>query len=107
MTSTTARLAVLAFFGTILALAGEAVVADSWQPSHSCYEPTKPTKPYSLDDEWEIDRYNSAIERYNYEVEDFRNCIQSFVDEQNEAIRQHRSAADDAVRAWNNFVNWN
>ena len=107
MIFTAVRLVTLACFATLLALAGDFVLADSWQPSHSCYEPTKPTKPFSLDDEWEIERYNRAIDQYNNEVEEFRDCIQSFVDEQNEAIRQHRSAADDAVSAWNNFVNWN
>ena len=101
------RLVTLACFAILLALAGDFVLADSWQPSHSCYEPTKPSRPYSLDDEWEIDRYNRAIDQYNYEVEEFRDCIQRFVDEQNGAVRRHSSAADDAIRAWNNFVNWN
>ena len=107
MISTAVRLARLACFATLLVLASEFVLADSWQPSHSCYEPTKPTKPFSLDNEWEIERYNRAIDQYNNEVEEFRDCIQSFVDEQNEAIRRHRSAADDAILDWNNFVNWN
>jgi hypothetical protein len=88
-------------------IVAEYVNADAWQPSHSCWEPTKPSKPYSLDDQWEIDRYNNAVDNYNYEVEDFRQCIQSFVDEQKSAIRNHRNAAEEALNAWNNFVNWN
>ena len=99
------RVALLALLGGLL-LAGYSV-ADSWQPSHSCYEPTKPRRPYSLENQWEVDRYNSAVRRYNNEVEEFRYCIESFVSEQETAIRNHRYAADAAINDWNNFISWN
>jgi len=99
------RTSFLALLGGML-IAGYSV-ADSWQPSHSCYEPTKPSRPYSLDNEWEINRYNSALRSYNYDVEEFRTCIENFVSEQESAIRNHKYAAESAINDWNNFVNWN
>ena len=57
--------------------------ADMFAPSHSCY---KPSKPYQFNSEWEVSSFKS-------EVESYRNCIQNFVEEQNDSIRNHRNAA--------------
>jgi hypothetical protein len=69
---------------------------DIFTPSHSC---SKPYKPYQFDDEWELQRFKD-------DVESFRSCIEEFVDEQNNAIRNHRNAADEAIDEWDNFVNY-
>ncbi|NCC19267.1 MAG: hypothetical protein EOM29_10050 [Bacteroidia bacterium] len=78
--------------------------ADMFQPSPSCYEPTKPFKPYSFNSQWEVDSYNNLIRMYRIEVDDFRNCIQNFINEQNMAIKKHADAIDEATNKWNNFV---
>jgi hypothetical protein len=39
-------------------------------------------------------------------VQRYKNCIQDFVDEQNQAIETHQQAADDAIDEWNRFVNY-
>jgi hypothetical protein len=70
--------------------------ADMFSPSHSCY---KPSKPYQFNSEWEVSNFKS-------EVENYRNCINDFVDEQNDAIRKHKNAAEDAIDDWNNFVSY-
>lgn len=70
--------------------------ADTFTPSHYC---SKPYKPYEFNSQWEIDNFLS-------EVEDYRNCIEEFVDEQQSAIRKHQQAADDAIDEWNSFVNY-
>lgn len=70
--------------------------ADWFQPSHSC---SKPYKPYQFSSEWE---YNNFVD----EVEDYRNCISDFVDEQNEAAAAHQAAAEEAIDEWNRFVNY-
>jgi len=82
---------------TTIALTPIVVNADAYTPSHYC---NKPNKPYEFTDQWQVDSYNSDVTRY-------KNCIESFVDEQNTATRNHASAADDAISDWNSFVRYN
>jgi hypothetical protein len=70
------------------------VKADIFAPSHSC---SKPYKPYRFDSRWELDNFNDDVRR-------FKSCIEEFVEEQEDAIRNHREAAKDAVEEWNTFV---
>ncbi|WP_227499664.1 hypothetical protein ABWH88_12955 [Marinobacter adhaerens] len=72
------------------------VLADMFAPSHSCYEPSK---PYEFTSQWEVDQFNS-------EVEDYRSCINRFVEEQQEAAAAHQQAAQDAIGDWNSFVQY-
>jgi hypothetical protein len=72
------------------------VLADMFAPSHSC---SKPYKPYQFNSQYEVDSFNNDVERY-------KNCIQNFIDEQNEAVLTHQRAADEALDAWNRFVNY-
>ncbi len=81
--------------------------ADVFQPSHSCYTPTKPFKPYSFNSQWEVDSYNSSIGRYNNEVEDYRTCINDFIDDQKQGISNHKNAAQNALDDWDLFVSYN
>lgn len=85
----------LAFLVQLVAISTTAA-ADSYSPSHSCYQPSK---PYEFNDQWEVDRFNN-------EVEEYRDCISDFVEEQNDAIRRHQTAAEEAIDDWNNFVRW-
>lgn len=77
-----------------------------FEPSPSCYEPVKPFKPYTFNSQWEVNSYNNAIDMYRIEVNNFRNCLQNFIDEQNEAIKKHLNAIDAATNKWNNFVTY-
>ncbi|MFC1720111.1 hypothetical protein ACFL00_03110 [Pseudomonadota bacterium] len=61
--------------------------ADMFTPSHSC---SKPYKPYEFEDE-------RAVDRFKDEVEDYQRCIDDFVEEQNDAIRKHQRAAQEAI----------
>jgi hypothetical protein len=70
--------------------------ADFFPPSHSCY---KPKKPYNFTSQWDVDRFYHDVERY-------KSCINEFVDAQNNAITNHREAANNAIDEWNNFVRW-
>jgi len=79
-----------------LALAPIKAPADDWQPDHDC---TKPYKPYTFTSQWEIENFRS-------EVEDYKNCIAEFVEEQQQAIRNHTQAEDDAIEEWNDFVRY-
>jgi len=65
-------------------------------PSHSC---SKPYKPYQFDSDWEVRRFRD-------EVDDYKRCIGEFVEEQEEAVRAHQDAAQEAIDEWNNFVNY-
>lgn len=70
--------------------------ADMFTPSHSC---SKPYKPYEFNNQYEVDNFMS-------EVEWFKKCIEDFVEEQNDATRNHQSAAEEAIDEWNNYVNY-
>ena len=63
--------------------------------SHSCSEPYK---PYQFNSQYQVDTYND-------EVEEFRTCIEDFIEEQNSAIRSHQRESEDAIDDWNNFAN--
>lgn len=70
--------------------------ADDYAPSHSC---SKPYKPYQFNSRWEVDNFYDDVERY-------KRCIQEFVDEQREAIENHRTAASDAIEEWNRYARY-
>ena len=60
--------------------------ADYFSPSHSCSEP------------WDkSDRYD---------VENFKECIEDFVDEMNDQASEHIEAANDAINDWNSFASY-
>ncbi|RUR34770.1 hypothetical protein ELY33_00895 [Vreelandella andesensis] len=68
----------------------------SWQASHSCF---KPVKPYEFQSQWEANMFNNEVDVY-------RNCIEQFVSEQENAIQTHSGALDEAIDEWNDFVNF-
>ena len=58
---------------------------------------SEPTKPYEFTSQWEVDSFKRDVETY-------KQCIEDFVDEQNDAVRRHRAAAGEAIDQWNRFV---
>ena len=70
---------------SILLLLNPSAQSDYFSPSHSCSEP------------W--DRNDQ------YEVENFKECIEDFVDEMQDQSSEHIEAANDAVSDWNSFAN--
>lgn len=72
------------------------VMADMFSPSHSC---SKPYKPYEFRDQYEIDNFMRQVEA-------FKQCINDFVEEMNDAARKHQEAAEEAIDEWNNYVNY-
>lgn len=81
---------------TVLILMANYAQADSYEPSTYC---SKPYKPYEFNSQWELDAFQS-------EVDEYRRCIEDFVDEQENAIRQHQYAIETAIDEWNSFVRW-
>lgn len=69
--------------------------ADMFAPRPYC---NAPIKPYTFNNQWEIDRFESDVERYKL-------CITDFVKKQQDAIDVHSKAAQDAIDQWNSFVN--
>ena len=49
-------------------------------PSHKCYKPIKPLKPYSFSDQFEVDSYNSKVASYNSELMSYLDCLQRYID---------------------------
>jgi len=71
--------------------------ADSPAPSHHCIKP----KAYAfMDDKKELDSYKTGVKKY-------KECIQAFIDEQNDAIHNHEKAANSAIEEWNHFTKYN
>lgn len=67
--------------------------ADMFTPSHSC---SKPFKPYSFSSEFERDRFIQ-------DVEDYRDCLNDFIEEQLEEAESHQEAAQDAADEWERY----
>ena len=80
----------------VLVFSANSALADSYTPSHYC---SKPYKPFEFTSQWEVDSFLSDVENY-------KSCIEDFVEEQQDAIRKHQSAADEAIDEWNSFVRW-
>ena len=70
--------------------------ADSWPPSPGCF---KPQKPYRIDTQWQLDQFQDEVKKY-------RRCIEDFIQEQDQAILNHRKATEEAIDEWNNFVRY-
>lgn len=70
--------------------------ADMFTPSHSC---SNPNKPYEFQSEWQLQSFMN-------EVENYKNCIIDFVEEQNQEAQNPQEAAEGAIQDWNNFVQW-
>ncbi|WP_251962267.1 hypothetical protein [Pseudomonas sp. Marseille-Q5299] len=76
------------------ALLAAPAFADILEPSHDC---TQPDIPYEFENSYERDQFLADAEEY-------KSCIADFVEEQEEAMRKHKSAADSAVEEWNSFA---
>lgn len=83
-------------FTLIFALASGSVYADNYSPSHPC---RKPIKPYRFTSNWEMEQFKNDVARY-------KQCISDFVDEQNEAVENHKRAAKNAIDEWNGYVRY-
>ena len=70
--------------------------ADMFEPNHSC---SKPYKPYKFNNQYEVDNFNDDVRRY-------KECINDFIEEQNDSIKNHSNAVDNAIDDWNRFVNF-
>ena len=86
----------LILISLLILICTSSVLADMFSPSHYC---SKPYKPYEFTEQWQVDSFNYDVERYS-------ECIQDFVEEQNDAVRKHQEAANDAIYEWNSFVNF-
>ena len=82
--------------GILLSVFSTTTFADMFQPSHSC---STPYKPYQFNNQYEVDSFNDDVSSY-------QQCINDFVEEQNDAVRNHAEAAEQAINDWNNFVNY-
>ena len=79
-----------------LALLNSPIAADMGSPSHSCIQP----KPY---DPIEI-RSKSDLEMYNESVNQYKRCIDEFVEDQEKAVNRHHETALKATEEYNSFV---
>lgn len=95
------RLIVLVLFSNVF------LFSDTFEPSHYCVEPSKPIKPYSFDSQWQLDSYNDEVRNFNYDVETYKSCIDSFISDQEDAIANHQRGIQSAINSWNNFINYN
>lgn len=73
----------------------QSALADMFHPSHSCREPYK---PFSFTSRFELDMYFDEVEQY-------KDCLVEFIDDQEESIKKHRLATEDAANDWNSFKN--
>ena len=84
--------------GIILAANSFASYADTFMFNQNSSCP-KPSKPFQIDSQWELDSWNNDVSNY-------QRCILDFVDDQNEQAANHQQAANNAMAEWNRFVNY-
>ncbi len=82
-------------FALAVALLFPAVVlAHSPQPTHACTQPVRPP------DKNDADVWNRFVDQ----VDAYRDCMSTFITQNNEAADRHRAAANSATEEWNAFV---
>lgn len=77
----------------VLTIASADLYGDSYGSSHSCYEPSK---PYDLSDSYALDSFLD-------DVQDYRDCIADYIEEQQDQAQYHLEAAEEAARDWEWF----
>ena len=71
-------------------------------PDHECTPPySKPYKPYSFSDQYQIDTYNAEVEQYNSEMRRYRDCIREYVENAKNDIQRVREKANEAINQSN------
>ncbi|MEH6652296.1 MAG: hypothetical protein V7707_19915 [Motiliproteus sp.] len=75
-------------------VAPENAQAHFFSEAHDCKAPVKP-----LEFVTELDR-----QEFDQKVEQYRSCLQSFVDKQNAGMGKHQSAANQAAETWNSYA---
>ena len=77
-----------------LVLATPLVYADPSAPSHACHSPGKASEIKTQPD---ADKFNDTVDKY-------RSCIEGFIRQQDEAIKNHQRALSQATSDWNDLV---
>lgn len=69
----------------------------SGYPAHTCIKPTKPYKPFSFSNQWDVDSYNSQVEYYNTQLRRYLYCIDEYIKNANNDIERIREKAKEAI----------
>ncbi len=78
----------------ISGLLSSAAHAHFFAEAHDCRAPVKP-----LEFVTDLDR-----QQFEQQVDQYRNCLQSFVDKQNAAMEKHQTSAQRAADTWNDYA---
>ena len=68
--------------------------AHFFSEAYDCKAPVKPLEFIT-----ELDR-----QQFEQQVDQYRTCLQSFIDKQNSAMAKHQTAAQKAVDGWNRYA---
>ena len=66
-------------------------------PSHECTKPLKPYKPFSFSSQWEVDLYNAQVDDYNWELKQYLNCIDEYIENANNDIERIKEKGQEAL----------
>ena len=75
-------------------LISSSVFADKVPPENTC---SRPHRLYKFKTQAEVDEFKDKVENY-------RKCIDNFVEEQKREIQNHRDAANNAIEQYNIFI---
>ena len=78
----------------LFTVAPQSAQAHFFSEAHDCKAPVKP-----LEFVTELDR-----QEFEQKVDQYRGCLQSFIDKQNAAMGKHQSAANQAAETWNSYA---
>lgn len=82
------------FAALLIILVSLQAQSDTFTPSHYC---SKPIKPFQFSSDLDVQIFLNQVNEYEL-------CINNFVQEQDEAMRRHQEAAQNAIDEWNRFV---
>lgn len=74
-------------------------------PDHDCsIFTTKPYRPFSFSSQWEVDQFNNELQEYLDEVQRFVECIEAYSDDANNDIKRIKEKANEAIDEANALV---
>ena len=88
----------LLFIYLFLIITENEVRADIFSNDPSCL---KPYKPLFTDDK---NHNDFLFNMYKLDVERYKSCIETFIEDEENQIKNHREAQEKAIDAWNHFI---
>ena len=75
----------------------------SGYPEHKCFKPSKPIKPFDVNDQMQVDFYKRQVLTYNLQLSSYAECIKDYVNNAKLDMQRIQEAAKQAVDEFNSL----